>query len=101
MRAQAKGAPNPRDAAAAEAEPLRQRPRAPVRGVARPAFERQRHRLLHRGVADLARRTGPRLVQQPVDSAADETRAPTADRQTGQAKTAGDLSVGPARVQIN
>src|SRR6266403_4648226 len=47
VRAQAKGPPNPRDTAAAEADPLRQRPRAPVGGVARLALERQRHRLLH------------------------------------------------------
>src|SRR3989441_5571675 len=62
VRAQAKGPPNPRDTAAAEADPLRQRPRAPVCGVARRALERQRHRLLHGRVADLARRARPGLV---------------------------------------
>src|SRR5512135_2264543 len=90
---QPKCAPDPRDAAPAQASPLGQRTSTPVRGVLGLALQSQRHHTLNGRIGDLARRTRPRLVQKSVYAALDETPAPTPDGLTKNAQPLRNLSV--------
>ena len=90
---QTEGAPNPGDAAPTQASSLGQRARTPMRGVLGLGLESQRDHVLHCSISDLARRARPRLIQQTIHAAFDETRAPTANRLTEHAKTLRHLRV--------
>jgi hypothetical protein len=59
---------------------------APMRSVRGLALQRQGDHVLHRGIADLPRRTGPRFIQKTIHAALDEAPPPTSDRLTQHAK---------------
>jgi len=93
MRPETESTPDATDAASAQARSLGQRPRTPVRRVLGLALECQRDDFLHMSVADLARCSRPRFVQQPVNPVLDETCSPAADSLTGDAELLGDVAV--------
>ena len=66
MRLQSKRAPDAIDRALAQPAALGYRAGRPVRGVGRPLLQRQRQHAFHIRVANLARGSGTRFVQQPV-----------------------------------
>ena len=59
-----------------------------MRGPARGAFQRAHHHLLDLIIGDRARRTGPRLVVQPLEAVLQEPVAPLADRSGGDVQLA-------------
>jgi hypothetical protein len=79
MRLQTKGAPDLLNRRAPQAARLGHTATAPVRLAPRRLFERPHDHLLHLRVSHPARRTGARLVIQPVQARANEPAAPFAD----------------------
>src|SRR6516162_4835262 len=91
----------PRDAThwstRAMATALGHRTRTPVRGVSRRALQCERDDTFDLRIGDLARRAGPRLIQQPRQTLANEAMPPAAHGLPRHARGRGDLAVGLAR----
>src|SRR5437588_946430 len=71
----------------------RQKPRAPMRGPARALIERGGDQLLDPRCMELARRAGPRFIEQPVESPLKKAAAPLAHRLAHHATAPGHLAV--------
>ena len=80
VRLQPEGAPDAVDGRRRIAHRLRHRAQRPVRRPGRRRLQRQPDRLGDLVVADLARRAGPRLVEQPVQPVRGEAATPLAHR---------------------
>src|ERR1700733_1711495 len=73
MRREREGAPDAADLRLAESGGLGHVARRPVRGTFRPALQRAGQHLLHLPVAQLARSSWERLIQQPIKTAIEKT----------------------------
>jgi hypothetical protein len=83
--------------ARSEVELLGQRPRAPMRRVARLLLQRVSNHLLHLPVGDPARRAWPRLIEQPVEPLRHEPPTPAPGRLPRDPQRGCNLRVRAAR----
>src|SRR6266851_4183086 len=86
VRLQGKGPPDAADYGLTHSAAPGQRASAPVRRISGEALQGQSHDPLNLRVTDLARRPGPRLVQQPVQPPRHKALPPFADGLVGYPK---------------
>ncbi len=80
MWLQSEGPPDAMDGGRCVAHSLGHRTQRPMRGAGRRSLQRQADRLGDLVVADLPRRAGPRLIEQPIQSVRRKTAPPFAHR---------------------
>jgi hypothetical protein len=95
VRLQRKRPPDPTDHGLTQPAALGHRPRAPMGGIRRSAFQGPSQHPLNLFVTHLARRARPRFVEQAPQPLRHEALAPFAHR-LGQAELLGDCGVGRA-----
>src|SRR5271169_58675 len=93
VRLQPKGTPSAAHRALRDLKLLRKQARAPMRGLARALIERSGDQLLDSRLIELARRTGPRLIEQAVEPPLKKATAPLAHGLTHDATALGYLAV--------
>ncbi len=96
VRSERKGAPDAAYRGLAESTSLGHVARGPVRCRLRLSLQRPPQHLLDLTVAELARGSGTRFIEQAIETEVQEALTPLASRRLGTTLPAGDLLVGHA-----